>query len=251
MHKISVLYNSDLLAHHNTHWQSPDQFAKNDPHLRVLEKPTYVYDDDKLIDALGFGVPVIYVIVGKPQISKSTAIKKWMHELIKTGINPDSLVFLPGERIGNQDKLVSLATELLEKMPASTPNGCANLPLKYIIIDKIGSIKNWDRGIKALADKGILGNVVLVLTGSDLILAKEVRMTFPYRRRQVSPVSFRVYPLPSFGDYKCLRQQKPDAINVFEPFQVFEAYSSQEDYLIAANDQEVEIGDAAILRMVP
>jgi hypothetical protein len=62
-------------------------------------------------------------------------------------------------------------------------------------------------------------------------------------------VNFLVCPFPSFGNYRYLHRQKPDAINVFEPFQTFKAYSRQEIYLTAANDQKVETGDVAILRI--
>ncbi len=40
-------------------------------------------------------------------------------------------------------------------------------------------ITNWGRGVKYLADTGMLECTVLVITGSDMVIIKEVRMRFP------------------------------------------------------------------------
>jgi uncharacterized protein len=157
----------------------------NPPTYHNICQRSTAQHDDKLTYDLGFGVPGIYVIVGKSQIVKSTAMKRWGHELIKAGISPDSVVFLNGKGVDDHHKLFSVVDAHLKQMPASVPNGLANLPLRYMVIDEIASIKNWDRGIKDLADAGILRDVFLVLTGSDLILTKEACMTFPRRHRQV------------------------------------------------------------------
>lgn len=42
--------------------------------------------------------------------------------------------------------------------------------LRFLIVDEVTYIKEWDRGIKYLADIGIFDNVILMLTGSDLVL---------------------------------------------------------------------------------
>jgi hypothetical protein len=231
---------NELFELHNTHWESSTTFAKRDVHLRRLAKLTYVFRNDKLIHSLGFGVPGIYTIGGGRQIGKSTFMKQWMHELINAGINARSLVFLTGEGIDDHHQLFSVVADLLKQMPPSAPKKNSNLPLRYMVIDEVTYIKNWDRGIKALADAGILEDVFLVLTGSDLVLMKEARMTFPGRRGRAYPADFHIYPL-SFRDYVRLCHSKLDIMNIPELFQAFEAYLTHGGYLTAMNDQ-AEIG---------
>jgi len=67
--------------------------------------------------------------------------------------------------------------------------------LKYLIVDEVTYIKDWDKGVKYLADAGSLENVVLMLTGSDLIIIREARMRFAGRRGMSGTVDFHLYPL--------------------------------------------------------
>ena len=67
--------------------------------------------------------------------------------------------------------------------------------LKFLILDEVTYIKDWDKGVKYLADAGLLENVVFILTGSDLVIIKDARMRFPGRRGQSDRVDFFLYPL--------------------------------------------------------
>ena len=42
-------------------------------------------------------------------------------------------------------------------------------------MDEVTYIWDWDRGVKYLADAGLLDDVVLVLTGSDSVVIREAR----------------------------------------------------------------------------
>ena len=50
------------------------------------------------------------------------------------------------------------------------------------MLDEVTYIKDWDKGVKFLADAGLLDDVVLLLTGSDSVIIREVRMRLPGRR---------------------------------------------------------------------
>jgi predicted AAA+ superfamily ATPase len=102
-----------------------------------------------------------------------------------------------------------------------------------------------------MSDAGLLEKVVLVLTGSDLIIIREARMRFPGRRGQSETVDFHLYPL-SFREYVKLKSSfTPNEFSCFEDlsadpsvdlmnrlFNEFENYLAHGGFLTAINDFE-------------
>ncbi|MCP4757507.1 MAG: ATP-binding protein, partial [Proteobacteria bacterium] len=78
--------------------------------------------------------------------------------------------------------------------------------LRFVLLDEVSYIKNWDKGVKFLADSGQLESVVLVLTGSDTAFIKEARMRFPGRRGRADEQDFHLYPL-SFTEFLRLKHR--------------------------------------------
>lgn len=74
-----------------------------------------------------------------------------------------------------------------------------------ILLDEVTYIKNWDKGIKFLADSGELEHTVMVISGSDPTIIKEARTRFPGRRGLSNKVDFHLYPL-SFHDFVLLNK---------------------------------------------
>lgn len=110
-----------------------------------------------------------------------------MADLLQSGVVPKRIVYLTGELIDDHHSLVRLVTETLDEM--------SNINLLYLLLDEVTYIRGWDKGIKYLADAGTLENVVMLLTGSDLVIIKEARMRFPGRRGEAKTVDFHLYPL--------------------------------------------------------
>ena len=82
--------------------------------------------------------------------------------------------FFTGELIDDHHALVRLVSSLEREMPAEGR--------RYILLDEVTYIAGWDKGIKYLADAGLLEGVVLIATGSDMAVIQEARMRFPGRR---------------------------------------------------------------------
>ena len=112
-----------------------------------------------------------------------------MAKLLEAHIPPESIVYVTGELIDDHHSLVRILTGLLNEMP--------DTDLNYILLDEVTYVNNWDKGIKYLADAGMLEQTVLVITGSDLVIAKEARMRFPGRRGLSDEVDFHLCPLRS------------------------------------------------------
>ena len=225
---------------HNTHLEDPDLFLKHDPHMKQLQKQILVHRSP-LLNQLPRYQPGIYTIGGGRQVGKTTLIKQWMAHLLRNGIVPECVFYMTGELIDDQHSLVMLISEILTEMP--------EMDLRYIFLDEVTYIRNWDKGIKYLADAGMLENTIMVLTGSDLAIIKEARMRLPGRRGNADTVDFHLYPL-SFHETvklkKCFSHEELDQLtnSKFEPaplsvnklFEAFNFYLIHGGFLTAIND---------------
>lgn len=199
-----------------------ERFETLDPHLQVLADQVYIYHAP-LIDELPKDIPGIYTVGGGRQIGKSTLLKQWMVSLMESGVDPKSIAFFSGELIDDHQALYKIVTNQLNDMPSES--------LRYVIIDEVTYISGWDKTIKYLADAGLIRDVVLVLTGSDLVLMKEARMRFPGRRGKADKVNFHVYAL-SFREFLALTRRLPNDLAAPTDDDMKTLYQALNDYLI-------------------
>ena len=164
-------------------------------------------------------------------MGKSTLLKQWMAELLRQGTAPERVSYFTGELIDDHHALVRLATDELGAEAAGDK--------AFLVIDEVTYIRGWDRGVKYLADAGLLDRVVLMLTGSDLALLREARSMLPGRRGAADRVDFHLSPL-SFGEFVSLKgRQTPARIDSWitgdEPAEeavVAELFADFDDYLL-------------------
>lgn len=225
---------------HNLHIEDPNLFSSGDPHLKQLRKQALIHRSE-LLDLLPRHTPGIYTISGGRQVGKTTLLKQWMNELLESGVAPEFIIYFTGELIDDQHSLVRLFTDVLKEMP--------DTGLRYVLLDEITYVKDWDKGIKYLADAGMLENAVLLMTGSDIVIIKEARIRFPGRRGKASTVDFHMYPL-SFLEAAELSKQitadeieqlispdsKPDSLLIDRLYVEFESYLAHGGFLTAMND---------------
>ena len=76
-----------------------------------------------------------------------------MARLIEDKIDPGTIAFVTGELINDHHSLVRVINDILNAMPAEG--------LKYLIVDEVTYTKDWDKGVKYLADAGLLENVIV------------------------------------------------------------------------------------------
>jgi predicted AAA+ superfamily ATPase len=154
---------------------------------------------------------------------------------------PNSIAYMTGELIDDHHSLVRLLTEIIQNMPDTN--------LRFILLDEVTYIRDWDKGVKFLADAGILENVVLLLTGSDLVIIQEARMRFPGRRGTAKTIDYHMYPLSFFqtiklkkrfsnGELDQLSDQKSNpstqVLNIL--YEEFDNYIIHGGFLTAIND---------------
>lgn len=227
---------------HNTHHRDPAGFSSRDPQLSVLDTLAVVHRP-RMLDLLPESTPGIYSITGGRQVGKTTLLKQWMNHLLHRGVPPLDIAYLTGELIDDHHSLVTAVRDFLGRKPSGSSS--------YLLIDEVTYIGEWDRGVKYLADAGLLRGVVLVLTGSDSVLIRDARARLPGRRGASAGPDFHLYPL-SFHDVVRLRGVLgPSELEaaVADPATVtesdarflclaFERYLATGGYLRAINDME-------------
>ena len=222
---------------HNTHRDGLRAFYERDPQLRTLTGLPLVHRTG-LIEALPRRTPGIYTLGGGRQVGKTTLLKQWMAQLLTDGVAPGAIAFFTGEVIDDHHALLRLLTEEL---------GAMNGPTRFVIIDEVSYIREWDRAVKYVADSGMLEETVLLITGSDLAFLRDVRVTLPGRRGTATVTDFLLHPL-SFQESVGLGRRLPDLESVIDPgfipgsatidilFDEFERYLIHGGYLTAMND---------------
>ncbi len=170
----------------NLHHESIELFRKKDPQLRKLLSCPFVHKSE-LINEIPSNIPGIYTVGGGRQVGKTTLLKQWMLKLLETGKDPLDIWYVTGELINDHHQLIRIANKFSDDRGKS--------PLHYLLVDEVTYIKDWDKGIKYLADSGIFEKAVVVLTGSDLSFIKEARKRFPGRHGTADSPEFLLYPL--------------------------------------------------------
>ncbi|NQY74674.1 MAG: ATP-binding protein [Candidatus Margulisbacteria bacterium] len=181
---------------HNLFKESIKKFEANDPQLKKLRVLPFKYKSS-LMDTPYLYQPGIYVITGGRQVGKTTFLKQFILNLLeKKKLNPEKILFLTGELINSQAKLQRIAERAIQ-----------DSHLKFLLIDEISYIPDWDKAIKFLADAGLLDNTTVILTGSDNHIIKTAMQRFPGRRGKSDQTNFIFQPL-SFTEYIILRAPK-------------------------------------------
>lgn len=206
----------------NSHWEEPGLFAERDPELRKLKSLRYVYQFT-ILNQFPTNTPGIFTLTGTHQSGKTTLLKTWIKNLLDKDIFPKRIIYFACETLENYHALQREVQKQIESLPANEP--------LHIILDDISAVRDWEKGIKPLADSGSLNHVVLMLSSSDLTLAQKVQNLFFNQRDkikafQINTLSFHETVVLKYGD-KATSQTLS---------QEFNHYLVHGGYLCAIND---------------
>lgn len=171
-------------------WWSSAGWAEQDYDLQKMSRNKYIYDRKEYIP-IKKGIHVIY---GPRQVGKTTWIKQDILKITKNK-KSNSVLYINAEMFRDRFELYDTLSEVLELYT-----------LKYLFIDEIGSVNDWEKAIKILADTGRLQNKKVLLTGSSSLNILKKAERLPGR---LSPGRFkyRYYPL-SFKEVVMLYRLK-------------------------------------------
>ncbi len=132
----------------------------------------------------------LYILRGPRQIGKSTLIKYTIFELLKKG-ERRSILYLPLDTVGDYVELRDILLNYLQFASEERK--------RYVFIDEISMVKDWQRAIKELRDNTVLKDDFVVLTGSSAWDIKRSSERLPGRKGKVKsdilllPLTFSEY----------------------------------------------------------
>ncbi|MDG6224114.1 MAG: ATP-binding protein [Candidatus Thermoplasmatota archaeon] len=172
-------------------WWDHENAIERDKHLMELERSKYVHIPSLLdVDFLGGNT---YIIRGPRQIGKTTFLKMLIRKLLKNGIPKEGIFYWTCDNLTNREDLQRLIEDYVEfsKVMGSEP--------KFIILDEITGIGDWQRSIKFLIDIDLAPDACFILTGSNSMDLKKGSERLPGRRGKhgkdlfLLPLTFREY----------------------------------------------------------
>jgi predicted AAA+ superfamily ATPase len=135
-------------------------------------------------------------------------LKFFVRDLIHKGINARNILYFSCEPLNEKNDITDLIT-LFDKISGDGE--------KFIFLDEITKIKNWELGVKFFLDSPLKANKRIVVTGSNALFLKHGTERMPGRMVETKlalPMSFRSF-LTHFGS-KSLRSAIPKASVLYE-----------------------------------
>lgn len=128
--------------------------------------------------------PKNLLIVGPRQVGKTTSLKLKILDLIKNGTNPKNIFYFTCELLSKKEDIVDAIQEF-DRLAQGK---------KYILLDEITFVKDWQNAVKFLLDSPICRDKITYITGSSTAgLKKEM---FPGRDIEIIkflPLMFREF----------------------------------------------------------
>ena len=139
---------------------------------------------------------LIYTLRGPRQVGKTTLMKQIIREMLEKGVSPRRLFYYTCDLIENPSKLVDIIEQYLDLTEFITEYS------RYIFLDEVSAIPNWQRGIKHLSDLGKFENITIIMTGSHSLDIRKAAERLPGRRGKSSTATLDKVLLPmKFSEY--------------------------------------------------
>lgn len=162
----------------NPWWQSPDRI-EGDP--RVVEWRSAAFRWIPRLCRTFEDADVIYTMRGPRRVGKTTLLKLRVMDLLKKGTPPKDIFYLSCDLLNSPKQLVDAIDAYLDQVRGrGAAAGTAGRT--HIFIDEVSSVRDWQRGMKALIDAGKLRGYTVILTGSHSMDIRKASETLAGRR---------------------------------------------------------------------
>lgn len=175
----------------NPWWRSPEEIYA-DRNIRSFEKSTFRYYPEKFFREIPEDKPGIYTIRGPRQIGKTTFLKLYIKRLIEDGVKPSNIFFFTCDGIKDRFDLIETVRVYFQMFERKQGE------IRYIFIDEITTIEDWQKSLKYLVDIGLLDDCLVVLTGSSAYDLKRSSERLPGRKGHGKDL---VYIPITFGEF--------------------------------------------------
>ncbi|MCL2135493.1 MAG: ATP-binding protein [Candidatus Bathyarchaeota archaeon] len=194
------------LAQKNPWWKDKQQISQ-DRNIKKLETSKIDWTP-RIKHKFNLNQDAIYTIRGPRQVGKTTLIKIMIKEQL-THCIPEQVFFYACDLVSNPKELAQIIDCYIRGVRKNLPN-----QRLFLFIDEISSVKDWQKGIKALFDEGLLENCTVILTGSHSIDIRNASERLPGRRGNTTDVVDKIFLPMKFAEY--VEIQNPKIRSVME-----------------------------------
>ncbi len=192
-----MIRDSDIIGD-NPWWRDPNKI-NDDPEIkawmqsklqiipRMIHKITWDFESDNT---------VVYTLRGTRQIGKTTLIKLQIRKSLKGGMSPWNIFYCSLDLYKTPRELVDVI-ETYNRLTHSMWND----ERRYIFLDEVTTIPNWQKGIKWLVDIDKITNSTIVATGSDAIDLQRSIERLPGRRGHITDSYDKILLPLKFAEY--------------------------------------------------
>lgn len=214
------------LTRANPWWTNPGWQAA-DPHLLAAARAPFELRP-AVLDTIA--PPNLYTLRGPRRVGKSTLLKQTINRLCRASVDPHRICYFAADALSTFTDLINLfqAARLLFPDLGETP--------RYVLVDEITSIPEWQRGMKWLRDNTATAGDCVVVTGSS---ARDIAAGSAYLAGRRGPdvgLDRLLLPLAFPGFTRCAGYSLPDPPRL--PFEAF----YQDDGRAACQDALVYSG---------
>jgi hypothetical protein len=181
------------LMDQNPWWRKPEEITK-DKNIVALTKSQVCWNP-RIKYTFDLDADVVYTLRGPRQVGKTTLLKDMIRGLLKCNVPPRNIFYFACDLIDNPKALAETISSYLDSVrPARKQRA-------YLLIDEVSSVKDWQKAIKFLADKGSLTLTTLILTGSHTLDIKKASEKLPGRRGTTKDPPDKIMLPMKFAEY--------------------------------------------------
>lgn len=162
------------ISRQNPWWKNASEIS-NDEKIRQLDAAKVPWNP-RLKYFIKFDRDKIYTLRGPRQVGKTTLCKTLIRDLIADDKEPKGILYYSCDLVSDEKKLFDVLGQYINW------SSTFNLKRKYVFLDEISSVKDWEKGLKHMVDTGILKDTSILLTGSHSIDIKKSIERLPGRR---------------------------------------------------------------------
>ena len=181
------------LMDQNPWWRDPEAILK-DKFIVALEK-SKVRWDPRLRYKFDLNTDAVYTLRGPRQVGKTTLLKDIIKYLIRSRVPPRNIFYYTCDLIDNPKALAETISSYLNAIRPSPKQRV------YLLLDEVSSVKDWQKAIKHLVDKGELDQVTVILTGSHTLDIKMASEKLPGRRGLTKDTPDKIMLPMKFAEY--------------------------------------------------
>ncbi len=180
-------------------WWSDAQAIQRDRHLRALAASPF-QRPVPVLDQLQLDAPIVYTLRGPRQVGKTTTVKLLIRKLLEQGIPPTHILYYALDLERDPDQIVDVVRQARLLGPKDDEGSPGSRAQRYILLDEISSVPDWQRAIKYLRDHTAAADDFFLLTGSVAADVRRGAERLPGRRGPAADLDRLLLPL-SFAEF--------------------------------------------------